>query len=282
MALGFTRDEIQDRVAAGRLHRVHWGVYAVGHRGLTIKGRWLAAVLACGPEAALSHAHAVALWDLRPAPGGPIHVSGPGRRKGVRSGIRVHSVCTLHRRDRAEIDGIPVTSIHRTLLDYAAVARHQQLRLALEAAERRDLLDMNKFDELFARSRGRHGVRAIRAAIGELRGPAPWTQSELENRFLALIRDARIPEPQANVVVAGYVVDFFWPESRLVVEVDGYRYHKSRTSWERDRLKDAKLQLARCDVVRVTQERIEGGPHQLVRDVLELLSAERGSGRSGP
>jgi very-short-patch-repair endonuclease len=249
---------------------------------ITLKGRWLAAVLACGAEAVLSHRHAVVLWELRPAPGGPIDVTVPGRTKRGRKWIQVHSVRRLHERARTEVNGIPVTSVHRTLLDYAEVSRPQQLRLALEAAERRDLLDMNKFNELFGRSRRRRCVKLLKAAIGEMRGPAPWTQSELENAFLALIREAGIEEPQANVVVAGYVVDFLWPRSRLVVEVDGYGFHKSRAAWESDRHKDTKLQLARCDVVRVTQDRIESAPRELVRDVLELLSAALDSVRSGP
>jgi very-short-patch-repair endonuclease len=246
---------------------VHLGVYAVGHRRINLKGRWLAAVLACGADAVLSHRHAVALWELRPAARGPIDVTVPGRTKRGRKGIRVHNVRALHRRYRTEVDGIPVTS---STVPFSTTPRY------------RDLLDMNKFNELSGRSCGRRGVKRLKAAIGEMRGPAPWPQSQLENAFLALMREAGIEEPQANVVVAGYVVDFFWPRSRLVVEVDGYGFHKSCAAWESDRHKDTKLQLARCDVVRVTQDRIENAPRELVHDVLELLSAARDSARSGP
>ncbi len=233
----------------------------------------MAAVLACGPEAVLSHRAAVALWELRPTPGGAIDVTIPGRTRRGQAGIRVHGVRALHDQDRAEVHGIPVTSVHRTLLDYAEVAHRQPIRLALEAAERRDLLDLNVLDELIDRSRGRHGLKPLRAALGELRGPAPWTQSELENRFLALIREAATPEPHVNVVVAGLLVDFFWPRPRLVVEVDGYGFHKTRTAFEGDRARDAKLQIARYRVLRATYQRIVHEPEALVRDLRSLLAA---------
>lgn len=232
----------------------------------------MAAVLACGPDAVLSHRSAIALWELRPAPSGPIDVTVPARGRRGQDGIRVHNVRTLHPDDRAWVDGIPVTVPHRTLLDYAELARPQQLRLALEAAERRDLLDGMTLEGLCARSPGRRGIRALKEAVARLQGPAPWTQSELENRFLVLIREAGIPEPHANVTVAGLVVDFFWPKQRLVVEVDGYEFHRSRARFEDDRRRDAKLQLANCRVLRVTHRRI-GQPRALVRDVLQMLSA---------
>lgn len=231
----------------------------------------MAAVLACGPQAVLSHRPALTLWELRPAPAGAIDVTIPGRTRRGQQGIRVHRVRTLDARDRAEVHGIPVTSVGRALLDYAEIVRLQRVRLALEAAERRDLLDMSSLDELIERSPGRHGLKPLRTALGELRGPAPSTQSELENRFLALIREAGMPEPQVNVVVAGIVVDFFWPRTRLVVEADGYRFHKTRRSFEGDRVRDAKLQIAGYRVLRATYARIVHERGALVRDLRALL-----------
>lgn len=233
----------------------------------------MAAVLACGPDALLSHRAAATLWELRPPPGGPVDVTvSIGHRRGQR-GVRAHNVRALDEQDRATLDGIPTTSLPRTLLDYAEVARPQQLRLALEAAERRDLLDGGAIDALIGRCRGRRGLKPLKAALAQMRGPAPWTQSELENHFLALIRAAGIPEPSANVDVDGFVVDLFWPQQRLVVEVDSYRFHRSRQRFEADRLKDTKLQLAGCRVLRATQARIESGPRELVSDVLRALDA---------
>jgi very-short-patch-repair endonuclease len=224
-------------------------------------------VLACGPEAVLSHRAAIALRDLRPTPAGPIDVTVPGRSRRGQAGIRIHNVRRLHPDDRTTLDGIPVTTVHRALLDYAEVARFQQLRHAIDAAERQDLLNGLELEPLYARSKGRHGLKPLKAAIAHLNGPAPWTQSELERQFLALIREAGLPEPQTNVFVEGFLVDFWWPRSRLVVELDGYRFHKDRRKFDSDRFQDTKLQLAGCMTIRVTQWRVENKPGELLADV---------------
>jgi len=272
LAAGYSRGVIQRMINQGYLHRVHRGVYAVGHRRLTAKGRWMAAVLAGGPNAVLSHRAAVALWDLRPLPSGAVDVTVPGRSRHHRPGIRLHNVRRLDPADRDVIDGIPVTSLHRTLLDYAEIARFQQLRHALEAAERRDLLDGGKLEALFGRAWGRRGLKALRAAVTELNGSAPWTQSELERAFLTLIREHGLPEPQTNRLVHGFLVDCWWPQARLVVEIDGYRFHKSRRQFEENRIRDTKLQLEAIRVLRVTQARIEYGSGELLADLRRALS----------
>ena len=231
----------------------------------------MAAVLAHGPDALLSHRAAVALWELRLTPSGPVDVSVPVRSRRSRKGIRVHSVAALHEDDRAVIDGIPVTALHRTLLDYAEVARPQQVRLAIEAAERRELFDLWKVTQLLERARGRRGVKVLNAVLADVRGPAPWTDSELERRFLAVVRAAGLPEPQANLLLEGYRVDFYWSSARLIVEVDGYAFHKSRSEFEADRRRDTKLMLAGYRVLRVTQRRIEFEPRELISDLSALL-----------
>lgn len=281
LKLGFSRDDIRGLLDRGHLHRLYRGVYAVGHRRLTTRGRWMAAVLAGGPDAVLSHRAAAALWDLRPVPSGPIDVTVPGRTRSGHEGIRVHSVRQLHPDDRVTRDGIPVTAVHRTLLDYAEVARLQQLRLALEAAERRDLLDGRALEALYGRAHGRHGLKSLRAAVDQLRGPAPWTQSELERRFLALVREWGLPEPEANVFVEGFLVDFWWARARLVVELDGYEFHRSRGKFHSDRYQDTKLQLANCIAIRVTQRRIEYEPGELRRDLVRALSGPALAAASG-
>ncbi|MGA2925488.1 MAG: type IV toxin-antitoxin system AbiEi family antitoxin domain-containing protein [Solirubrobacteraceae bacterium] len=265
LTLGLSRHAIQTRIDGGRLHPVYRGVYAVGHARLTRSGRRLAAVLACGPDAVLSHRAAVALWELRPVASGPLDVTVPGRTRRGQGGIRVHNVHSLHATDRAVLDAIPVTSLARTLLDYAEIAHRQQLRLAIEAAERRELFDRRAVDELCARTVGRAGVKRLRSVLAEIVGPVPWTRSELERRFLALIREAGVPEPSANVLVAGALVDLYWPG--LVVELDSWTFHKSRERFEADRRRDARLQLAGCGVLRVTQRRIEREPRALLAEL---------------
>jgi very-short-patch-repair endonuclease len=237
----------------------------------------MAAVLACGPRAVLSHRTAVALWELRPLPSAQIDVTVPGRTRRGQKGIQVHNVHRLQADDRATLDGIPVTSLHRTLLDYAEVARFQQLRLALDAADRLDLLDARKLELLYHRARGRAGLKPLRAAAAEIRGPAPWTRSELERRFHALIREWALPEPQTNVLVEGFLVDCWWPGPRLVVELDSYRFHKDRRTFESDRVRDTKLQLADCMSIRVTQARIESEPAELRGDVIRGLRRRPGA-----
>jgi Protein of unknown function (DUF559) len=270
--VGYSKAEIFGLAERGSLHRCHRGVYAVGHRRLSVSGRRMAGVLTCGPHALLSHKTAIAHWELRPATDGPIDITVPGRGRRGPPGIRVHNVRTLDPRDRTRCDGIPITTVHRTLLDYAEVAHRQQLRLAIDEAERRELFNLNALNELIDRSPGRRGIKQLSQVLADIRGPAPWTRSELERRFLALIREAGIPEPQVNVIVAGEWVDMYWPGDRpLVVELDGYDFHKSRKQFESDRRRDTILQLAGCRIVRVTQRRIEEDPRGLISDLLSLL-----------
>ena len=270
--LGYTERMVARLVAQGWLHRLHRGVYAVGHRRLSVKGRWMAAVLACGPDAVLSHRAAAALHELRTTPG-MIDVTVPKHRHVP--GLRCHRSRCLRPPDRTVIDGIPVTSLHRTLLDMASLERDQRLRSLLEAAQRRELLRPTQLDELIARSRGHRGAMPLKRALDELHGEAPWTQSALEQRFLELIREAGFPDPQTNVVVDGVVVDCFWPRHNLVVELDGYAFHRSRRSFEEDRRKDIRHALAGRRSMRITQAGLARG----VRDVGALLSAAPGVAR---
>ncbi len=239
----------------------------------------MAVVLACGPDAVLSHRSAVSLWELRPPASGPFEVTVPGRTRHSKDGITVHNVRVLDANDCGVVDAIPVTSLARTLLDYAEIARPQQLRLAIEAAERRELFDLRAVEELCARTAGRTGVKLLKSVLAEIIGPAPWTRSELERRFMALIREAGVDEPSANVLVADELVDMYWPAPQpVVVELDGYEFHRSREQFEKDRRRDAKLQLAGCRVLRVTRRRIEGDPRQLLGDLNRL----RGIASSDP
>lgn len=269
--LGFRPRAIQHRVAAQRLHGVHTGVYAVGRPELELRGRWMAAVLAAGPGAVLSHGDAAALLELRQAGAGAVHVTGRRSRRGGR-GIRVHRVRHLRPEDTTTVERIPVTSVARTLLDLAEVLQPRQLERAFEQAERLRVLDLRAVERVCTRSHGRRGLRALRDLLAEEQiAAALHTRSELERRFLDLCRDNALPIPALNVSVAGFEVDAFWPQARLVVELDGYSFHRSRESFERDRARDAALQVAGCRVVRVTQMRIAREPGRIAQDLRALL-----------
>ncbi|MGZ4283296.1 MAG: DUF559 domain-containing protein [Solirubrobacteraceae bacterium] len=276
LGAGFSRHLIQDRITSGHLTRVHRGVYAVGHRKLTLKGVWMGAVLSCGPGAVLSHRGALALWELRRSESGLIDVTVPGRtgRRGPRR-VRVHRSKLLQEGDVAEVDGIPVTSLAWTVVDYAAIANQLQVRSVLEAMERRGLYIGRELDELLERTPNRKGVKTLRAAIADMTGPAPWLQSVLEETFRELIRGSDLPDYEANAIVEGECVDALWRKERVIVELDGYAFHKSRAQFEADRRRDAKLAVAGYRVLRVTQQRLQNEPEAVLADLRALLRAAR-------
>jgi very-short-patch-repair endonuclease len=270
--LGYSKQAIHTRSTTGRLHREHRGVYAVGHRKLTMRGRWMAAVLACGEGAVLSHGSAAALHDLMPTPSGPIHVTAPTRHS--IDGIRCHLARDgLDPRDVTAIGAIPVTSVSRTALDLAETRmRRQRLRSTLEQAQRVGSLDVTALRDLMRRSPGRRGLKRLAEAFRHLHDEAPWIQSPAERDLLELIREAGLPEPRTNVLVCGALVDAFWPEHRLVVEIDGWIFHRDRRAFETDRRRDAELVMHGHRVVRVTAKRISTDAPAVVRDLRRLLA----------
>lgn len=272
-ALGCDKDAVRRLVAKGWLHRVYRGVYAVGHKRLSVKGQWMAAVLACGPGAALSHAHAAALHDLRTTPSGLIDVTAPGRRHVT--GVRTHRARTLDPHDVTVVDAIQVTTVARVLLDQAERLSQQRLRTLLEATLRRDLFDLAQISATIVHNPGRHGIAALTEALTHLADEAPWTQSEKERHFLEFARAHVLPEPSVNVVVLHDPVDFFWPSSKLIVEVDGWEFHKTHEAFEADRRKDAKHHVAGYLVLRITARRIERDGAAVAAEITALL--RRGS-----
>lgn len=242
----------------------------------------MAAVLACGPNAVLSHRAAAALHGLRPPAGRDIDVTVPGHRKG-QSGIHVHNVRHLDPADCTMIDGIPVTALERTLLDYAEVSGVQWTRLAIEAAQRQDRLDLEPYRAMLARNPGRHGRAVLIAAMSQVRDEAPWTQSEPERRLLAGLRGRGLPEPSTNVVVEDELVDFHWPRERLVVEVDGDFWHKTPAAREENRRRDVKLQLRGQMVARFGDGRVMRELGRVVDEIEALLERRREAlARSAP
>jgi predicted transcriptional regulator of viral defense system len=269
LALGLGTDAIQYRVSIGRLHRIHRGVYAVGYRKLTRQGHRMAAVLAYGPDAVLSHRSAAAHWDLSSG-SYRIDVTTPTERRS-RKGLRVHTA-TLHEEDRTTHDGIPITTVARTIFDLAAQTHQDGLTYLIEAADRKDRLDLQALDRAIARRPRAPGTKRLNAVLATYRGPAD-TRSHLERGFRKLIAKAGLPEPQFNVVVAGLTVDVYWPQWRLVVELDSGLYHDTPRGFETDRIRDAILQKARVRVLRVTDERFDHDANGVLADIIALARA---------
>ena len=252
-ALGLGARAVQRRAAAGRLHRVHRGVYAVGHRVLRVEGRRLAAVLACGPGAVLSHRTAAAHWGLLVTHQVGIDVTGPRSRQGA-SGIRLHSFRSLDAQDTTWHEGIPITTVHRTLLDLAATARPAELERALAQAMHLQLYDQRAIDDVIARSNGHRGTKVLAQAT---RRPMQVTRSEWEDRMLRLVRGAGLPEPTCNESLhvpdhGECKPDFSWAAHSLIVETDGWESHRTLAAFRSDRAKDAALTAAGHRVLRFT------------------------------
>jgi very-short-patch-repair endonuclease len=276
---GFDRRAIDRRIASGLLQPLYRGVYAVGHPNVSAKGHWMAAALACGPRAVVSHRSAAALWDLASSASALVDITVPRGRAG-HNGIRPHGVRHLHDRDRTLYDVIPVTTVARTLFDLAEVMDATRLERAFERAERLQLLDLAAVEDVCRRSHGRRALRPVRTLLPSLR-PAPATRSDLERDFLDLCRDHGLPEPEVNAIVEGFEVDAVWRAHRLVVELDSFEYHRSRAAFEQDRARDTALQLAGYRVMRITWRRLRDEPATVAQEVGTMLDRPPAPGR-GP
>ncbi len=258
---GLSHRAIARRVRGMRLRRMHRGVYRVGPV-MAPHARELAAVLACGRHAVVSHLSAGWLWQLLPDPGdaAPVDIS---LRQGDRNRprIQVHRVC-LGANEITILQNIPITSVRRTLADLASVLASSELERVLAQAERTGLLERRDMASLVSTTQ-RPGAPLLRALLESEAGPA-LTRSQAEAQFLALIRKAQLPVPQTNVRVGDYEVDFLWRRERLVVEVDGFAFHSSRRSFENDRRRDAWLAAGGMAVMRVTWQQLAKEPVALV------------------
>jgi very-short-patch-repair endonuclease len=240
----------------------------------------MAAVLACGPDALLSHRSAARLWGLIDW-GELLEVTVPGRPRRKRPGITIHSSSSLLIADRASRHAIPVTAVPRTLLDLATVLTADRLERALEAADRQQLLDFRRLDELVHRSHGHRGLRQLIPLIAQYRG-APDVRSDWERDFLDFCRDHRLPLPQTNVLVEGFLVDAYWPAQHLVVELDSYGFHRSRRVFESDHERDARLKLAGYEVLRLTWRQLTEHPAFIASVVRGALAREEGAAKPAP
>jgi very-short-patch-repair endonuclease len=265
---GFSPGAVENMVRRGRLHRIYRGVYAVGHARISRNGRFMAAVLACGDRALLSHRSAGWLWGLRfdywrvevTAAGGPKPI--------VVHRTRRHPSGTTR-------DAIPVTSLGRTLVDLADVVTTSRLERAFEDAERLELLDVADVQPIA----GRRGLSRLQEVLASLR-PGE-TKSEMERRFKQFLRDEGFPWPLFNTLVEGILVDAYWPDQALIIELDSWEFHgKARKPFEDDREKSNRLQLAGYRVMRITSRMLDQ-PDELAAQLALALSRPVASA-SGP
>ncbi len=271
---GLTSDKVKSRLERGLLVPLHRGVYAVGHRQLRREGHWLAAVLAVGPGAALSHRDAAALHGIRPSNRSTAEVTSARRGRSAH-----HAGITLYRAkltpaDVTVRDAIPVTTVARTLVDLATTIPRDHLAKALSEAERLDLLDVGALAAARARTRGRRGEgdHALREALAEhAKLGATLTRSSLEDAFSSLIRQAGLPTPRLNAHIEGFEVDALWAEERLIVELDGFAYHRSRRAFQHDRTKDAELTANGYNVMRFTHDDLTRRPDRVATLLAGLL-----------
>src|ERR671911_106270 len=271
--LGLSCDAVDNRLKAGRLHSLYRGVYLLGHVAAPPHAREMAAVLACGSGAAMSHGSAAHLLRLLPYPAEvvPLDLIVSGRHPGSRPGIRLHRpVIPLDPRDVGVVDGIPVTKPARTLLDLAASVTASDLERALAEAQARRMVTRATLEAVLARGGRTRGAAALRRRLDSGARPT-LTRSEAERRLLDLIRRAQLAHPAANAWVGRHEVDLLWRAQRLVVEVDGFQFHSSRVAFERDRARDAVLQAQGFRGMRVTWRQIVDEPQATLARIAQAL-----------
>ncbi|HEX3360891.1 MAG TPA: type IV toxin-antitoxin system AbiEi family antitoxin domain-containing protein, partial [Solirubrobacterales bacterium] len=271
-ALGFVRSTIPLWANEGRLHRVHRGVYAVGHMAISWEGRCLAAVLA-RPGAVASHKTAAWIYGLLRSRPGTIHLTAPTRQRAKRDFV-VH-FARLVPEDVRTMNGIPVTSPARTVLDLAPDESLRDLGRLLRRADDNELLDRRRFEALLSRAGGHPGRGKLAAALRAYKPEQAVLRSDLEKRFRDLVLAAGLLRPQTNVVVEGYELDAYWEAEGFAVELDVYATHGSPTSFEEDRKREDDLLLAGIELIRVTDVRLDREPRETIAHVAAHLARRR-------
>jgi Transcriptional regulator, AbiEi antitoxin len=267
---GVTSQEIRRRLRRGSLHRVHPGVYRVGHRAPSIEARYLAAVLACGDGSLLIARPAAYVWGLIKGSSPRPEVIALVKRR-VR-GVTTHRVRRIDPEDATQCSGIPVTTVSRTLVDLAGVLPERVLARTCHEAEVRHRTTPNQVEAVLSRLPNRPGARTLRKI---LHGDVNVTLSRLEDRFLALLRETGLPLPETNRPAGGRRVDCRWPEYQLTVELDSYRYHGSRHAWERDRHREREAYARGDEFRRYTWADVFEDPTLMLQELTALLRVER-------
>jgi hypothetical protein len=278
-AIGLTSDAIRHRVASGRLHRLHRGVYAVGYRPLRPHGHWMAATLACGPEAVLSHASCAALYGFRASSATLIDVTSPTRAGRVRSGIRVHSAGTLRAADRTSVEGIPCTSVARLIVDLAGVLSLGSLEYLIHRCQSMGRFNRAEVRAVLDHAPSRRGTANVRRILGFSWPEEDRLNSGLERRLFRICVDGGVPVPEVNRWIAvagadagGFEVDFCWPQQRLIVEVDSRVYHQTDRAIENDPHRDRLLTLAGWRVIRFTERDLAERRAVVARQLAQFLA----------
>lgn len=272
IGFGLKRRAIAYRLERGRLHEIHRGVYAVGHRVITTDGARRAAVLAGGPRAAVSHGSAGAMAGFRADSRALVEISVPSWRRD-RPGIRQHQA-VLAADEVTVIHHIPVTTVGRTLLDLAAVLPRDHLERAIKEAEYLRVFDRNEIERLLARYPRRHGTRALRQIL-DIGVDMRETKSEMEEKFITFLTGAVLPQPETNqwLELNGTTiqVDCLWRRQRVALELDGRQAHATRAAFENDRRRDRILSVAGYRPIRVTWRQLRGERAELEADLRSLL-----------
>jgi very-short-patch-repair endonuclease len=276
LALGLSDDEIDYRLAVGRLIALHRGVYAVGHDNVPREGHWLAGVLACGRSAVLSHRSAAALWGLLPYEG-KVEITAPSYRRS-RSGLVVRRAA-IQPDERTLHGAVPTTTVARTLLDLGAVASAERIRKAVEHAEVLRLFDLREVQLLVDRYPRRAGTAALREAVRVIADSVGRTRRELEERFRSLVLSANLPAPVYNATLElgtmTIEADAFWPAHGLVVELDSRMYHGTSAAFDRDRMRDQHALAAGLRVMRITWNHLARQERATVRNLRTALLQPR-------
>jgi hypothetical protein len=275
--LGLNDQAIAKRVARSRLYRVNQRVYSLTPGVMTERGKFMAAVLACGPGAVLSHRSAAYLWGLVQTWEDPIDVTAPNRRGRSPGGVAAHRDRSLQPIDKTSLHGVPCTSVARTLLDFAGVAPEWEVRRAVAEAEVLRILDRPRLRALLRRSRRRRGVARLRLILDTIHPQTKRTRSELERLFLGVCASRAVPEPEVNVWLPApdgrrYQADFLWRDAELIIEADSRRFHDTDSAFVSERKRQQQLELAGWRVSRCTWEEVEQEPRRLALTVQGLIA----------
>jgi very-short-patch-repair endonuclease len=271
---GWSEEEIDWRIRTGRMHRLHAGVYAVGHQLIPREGRWMAAVLASGPDAVLSHWSAAALWMIRPNSRTRIDVTVPHRS---RSSDRIRRHISQIPADECTIEeGIPVTTVPRTILDLAATESSDVIENLLRESEYLQLSDRLSLPDLLERYPGKRGTRKVHLALKRiLEEPEGRRRLPLEERFSPFLRQHNLPLPRYNDWIflgdKRYKVDCHWPLVRQIAELDGWQGHSTKTAFREDRARDRRLAAAGYTVTHITWNQLDDEPAEIASDLRSLL-----------
>jgi len=278
-ALGLSARAVHCRHAVGRLHRIHHTVYSLVPRELLKRdGLYMAAVLACGDGAVLSHRSAAALHGLRDWGHTRIEVTVPKRSRRSHEGVKVHCSTTLTGKDVTVVNNIPCTSVARTLLDLAEVVTHRQLERSFDQAEILQVLDLNAINDQLARNPTRPGAKAVRLVLETHYIGKTATANENEEALLAITRPLGIPDPECNKFIVlddggpAIKADFVWSAQRVVIEADSDKWHNTRQRFELDRVRDQRLTAAGWTVIRTTWKQMKYRPHELRPLLVKLLA----------